>query len=94
MTDPWMDAFTLVMISAMNGSSVAENLLHSTIVTWNMFYDGSMDGWMLFGHECAMKASSVAEYMLPSFIATCNMFYDESMDGCVLFGYDICTKWV
>ena len=46
-----MDVYTLVMISAMNGSSVVENLLHSIIATWNIFYDGSMDGCVLFGHD-------------------------------------------
>ncbi len=46
-----MDVFTLVMISAINGSSVAQYLLHSIIATWNMFYDGTMDGCVHFGHD-------------------------------------------
>ena len=44
MIDPWIDVYTLVMISALNGSRVAENLMHSIIATLNMLYDGSMDG--------------------------------------------------
>ena len=51
MMDPWMDVCYLVMISAMNGSSVAEYLLHTIIVTWNMFYDGSMGGCVLFLYD-------------------------------------------
>ncbi len=50
MIDPWMDVCTLVMIFALNGSSVAEYQLHSIIATWYMFYDGPMDGCMYFGH--------------------------------------------
>ena len=42
---------TLVMISANNGSSVAEYLLHSINATWNMFYDGTMDICVLFHHD-------------------------------------------
>ncbi len=51
MMDPWMNVSTLVMIFAMNGSSVAEQLLHSIIVTWNMFDDGSIDGCVHYGHD-------------------------------------------
>ncbi len=46
-----MDAYILVMISPMSGLSVAEYQLHSIIVTWNMFYDGFMDGFVHFGHD-------------------------------------------
>ncbi len=41
----------MVMISAMNMSSVTEQLVHSIIVTWNMFHDGSIDGCVHFGHD-------------------------------------------
>ncbi len=68
MMDPWIDVCTLVMISAVNmssvaeqqlfigisavnESSVAENQLHPIIATWNMFYDESREGCVLFGHN-------------------------------------------
>ena len=51
MIDPWMDLYSLGMISALNVSSVAEYQLHLIIATWNMFYHGSMDGSVLFGHD-------------------------------------------
>ncbi len=51
MLDPWMDVCSFVIISAMNGSSVTEQYLHSIIATWNMFYDGSMEGCMHIGHD-------------------------------------------
>ena len=51
MMDSCMNVYSLVMISAMNGSSVAEQQLHSIIATWNMFYDGSMDGCVHFGDD-------------------------------------------
>ena len=46
-----MDVHTLVMISAMNGSRVAQYMLNSIIATWNMFCDGTMDGCVHFGHD-------------------------------------------
>ncbi len=46
-----MDVCSLVVISALNGSSVAEKQLHSITATWNMFYDGTMDGYVHFGHD-------------------------------------------
>ena len=40
-------------ISYMNASNEAEYKLHSIIVTWNMFYDGFMDGCVQFHqHIC------------------------------------------
>ena len=55
MIDPWMDVCTLVMISATNGSSVAEYMLHSIKLTWNMFHDGTMDGCVLFLHDICIE---------------------------------------
>ena len=46
-----MDVHTLVMIFAINGSSVAEYQLHSIIATWNRLYDGSMDGCIDVDHD-------------------------------------------
>ena len=51
MMDPWMDVCSLVMVFPMNGSSVAEHLLHSIIAKRNMFYDGTMDGCVRFGYD-------------------------------------------
>ena len=51
MMHPWMDVCTLVMISAINGYSVAEQQLNSIIATWHMFYDGSMDRCVHFGDD-------------------------------------------
>ncbi len=51
MMDPWMDLYISVMISPMNEPSVAEYQIHSNIATWNIFYDGSIDGCVLFGHD-------------------------------------------
>ena len=51
MMDLWMDLYIAVMISPMNEPSVAEEQLISTIVTWNMLYDGSMDRCVHFGHD-------------------------------------------
>ena len=51
MMKPWVDVYTSVIISALNGSSVAEYLIHSIIATWNILYDGSMDGCVHFGHD-------------------------------------------
>ena len=56
-----MDMYSLVMISAVNGSSVAETQLHSITATWNMFYDRSMDGCVLLVMTSAMNGCSVAE---------------------------------
>ena len=46
-----MNVCTLVMIFAVNGSSVAEYMVHSIIATWDMFSDGTMDGCAHFGHD-------------------------------------------
>ncbi len=50
-----MDVCTLVMIFVMNGPSVAEYQLHATIATWNMFYGGSMEGCIYFGHDTCIE---------------------------------------
>ncbi len=55
MMDSWMDLYILVMISAVNEHSVAEEQLISTIATWNMIYDGSSDGFVHFGHDIYHK---------------------------------------
>ncbi len=46
-----MDVYSLVMISAVNESSIAEWLFPSIIATWNMICDGTMDGCVHIGHD-------------------------------------------
>ncbi len=55
MMKPWVDVYTLVMISALNGSRVAEYLIHSIIAAWNMFHDGSMGGFVHFGYDISIE---------------------------------------
>ena len=55
MMDPRMNVYILVMISAMSGLSVAEYQLHSIIATWNMIYDGSIDGFLYLDHDIYNK---------------------------------------
>ena len=100
MMDQWMDAVKLLVTvyitirtSAINGSSAADQLLYAITATWNMYYDGSMEGCVPFGHDICYGSSAV-EQLLYSIIVTWNMFYDGAMEGCVPCGLDICTKWV
>ncbi len=89
-----MNVYPMVMISAVNGFSVAEYLLHSIIATWACFM---IDPWMdlcSLVMISAMNRFNVAEQKLNSIIATWNMLYDRTMDGCVLFGHDISSKRV
>ncbi len=63
MMDPWRDVCTLVMISAMNGYSVAEQLLYS-IIAYLLGSCFMMDAWtdvITLVMISAMNGSSVAE---------------------------------
>ena len=46
-----MNVYTFIMISAVNGARVADYVLHSIIVTWNMFDDRNMNECVLFHHD-------------------------------------------